>query len=159
MTKILIGILSFLLWIFPKSGILLAPYQSLTFPGEKVISERIINAIETRNIDALEAMMSKNLRKSVTNLSGEISMLVDLIDGEITNYSWRGSSSSDESNLGARISRKSWTIEFNTTTDSYRMNIGWVLVNNRRPEEVGMYFMILRDSDRNLLKEIPAAKA
>jgi len=162
MTTFIIGILSFLLAIFPSCGLLLAPYQSLTFPGEEVITEEIMNAIDSKDIAALEAMMSSKLKQSVKDLRGEIGAITAAIDGKIVDYSWNGATIYDEANFGKRISRRTWEIKFDTAAKSYSLYISWVIVDNRTPDEVGMYSMILLDpelsgTDNSVLAKVPAS--
>lgn len=145
MTTFIISILAFLLTIFPSCGMLLAPYQSMTFPGEKAITEDIMNAISTSDVAALEDMISQARKKSMTDLSGNINTLIDAIDGEIIDFSWHPAGGSDTSNFWTRISQTTWDIEIKTTIKTYWLIIGWVVVNNRAPEEVGMSHMRLID--------------
>jgi len=164
MTTFIISILAFLLTVFPSCGMLLAPYQSLTFPGERAITIEIMDAIGARDIAALEAMLSSTIRKKAQNLPSEIGELIDAIDGEVTEYGWHPAGGSDTSNFGTRISRTTWDIEIQTTTKSYELIVGWVVVNNRKPEEVGMSTLRLIDPDLLglgtndfILAEVPAS--
>ena len=75
MTTFIISVLAFLLTIFPSCGMLLAPYQSLTFPGIEVVTHDIMKAIETSDITALEAMISSSRRNTMEDLRGNIDKL------------------------------------------------------------------------------------
>jgi hypothetical protein len=130
---------------------LLAPYQSMTFPGEGIVTDNIMTAIEAKDITTLTAMISLERQKTMEDLPGNIGKLIDSIDGEIIGYDWFGSSIFDESNLGKRVSRRTWDIRIETTTGSYRLGTGWVVINNRAPNEVGMLSMSLFDSEGILL--------
>lgn len=151
MKNFIISILAFLLSLFPSCGTLLAPYQSLTYPGQIVVTDNIMNAIETGDATALEAMMSMSSKENLEDLPGSISTIINSIDGEIVEYSSLGTSDYDKSNYGSQISRRSWKILFNTAIESYRLDVTWIVVNNREPEEVGMSNMSLSDSEGNLL--------
>ena len=78
-------------------------------------------------------------------------MIIIQNDGKIIEYSSSGTSDYDKSDYGTQISRRSWKIIFNTASESYRLDITWIVVNNREPEEVGMHSMSLSDSEGNLL--------
>ena len=86
MTTFIVSVLTFLLAIFPSCGMLLTPYQSLTFPGEKVITEDVMHAIQTKDVVALEGMISPTRKKAMEDLSGNIGALIDAINGEIIEY-------------------------------------------------------------------------
>ena len=154
MTSFIISVLAFLLTIFPSCGMLLAPYQSLTFPGEKAITEEIMGAIEAGDIAVIEAMASQLLKKETKDLTSEIGKLIDAIDGKIIDYSRSGGGGRNESHLGTRISRTSWSLDLETATESYWLSISWVVVNNRAPDEVGLSSMSLLDSNNNELASI-----
>ena len=151
MKNFIIKILAFLLTMFPSCGTLLAPYQSLTYPGQIVVTDCIMNAIETGDITALEDMISISSKENMEDLPGNLTAIINSIDGEVVEYSSLGTSDYDKSNYGSQISRRSWKIIFNTATEAYRLDVTWIVVNNHEPEEVGMRSMSLSDSEGNLL--------
>ena len=151
MNTLIIKVLAFLLTIFPSCGMLLTPYQSLMFPGEAIVTENIMNAFKTRDVAALEAMMSPESEKTMEDLPGNIGAIIDAIDGEITRYSRSGSYGYDEADFGIRISRTSWSLVIITATESYWLSISWVVINNRAPEKVGMSNLSLLDANGNEL--------
>ena len=89
-TRILVGILTFLLWIFPKSDSLNFFYNRASLNRNQVIAD-VVDAINTQNIGKLQAMMCLNIRDSVTNLPTEIGKFYNevlaLTDGKLSNYS------------------------------------------------------------------------
>lgn len=92
-------------------------------------------------------MMADNVKKSVENLSDQIGNLVDAIDGEIVEYDLSSSVRYDKSDYGTRYSSISWNIHIKTNTKNYSLIIGWVVVDSREPEKVGMDCVILLDPD------------
>lgn len=154
--KFIISILAFLLTIFPRCGMLLAQYQSLTFPGEAVVSDKIIDAINEYDIDALAAMMSEESKKAIEDLPGRIEIFIDTIDGEIISYEFGGGGyEKDIFDYAKHYSLKSWELIVETDEEkSYAINITWIIVNDNVPEEVGMTCMTLGDTDHNLLAEV-----
>ena len=151
MTTFIISVLAFLLTIFPGCGMLQAPYQSLTFPGEKVATEEIMSAIEARDVAALMDMVSPGTKRKYENIPRNVGALIDVIDGEIVEFNWHPIGGFDESNYGKLISRKDWDITFETATKSYILVVAWEIINNREPERVGLGNMALFDSENNLL--------
>jgi len=150
--KLILGILAFLLTIFPGCGMLLTPYQSLTFPGEAIVTDDIMNAIVTRDIATLENMVSSDRKQTMEDLPGNIGKLIDTIEGEITDYQRSGVGYNyDKSEFGTRINRRNWDVVIETTTQSYTLIITWTVVNNRAPEEVGMRSISLLDLEGNEL--------
>jgi hypothetical protein len=157
MNSIFMSILAFLLMLFPGCGFL----QGASFPGVQVVMDNIVTSVETRNVSSLEDMMCQYIKKNVPNLASEIDKLFATIDGEIIESDWNSSSSYDSS-VGGGISRKdssvngsiqkrSWEVIFSTTTDSYRLDITWIVINSRVPDEVGMRSMSLSDDEGNSL--------
>jgi hypothetical protein len=151
MATFIISVLAFLLTIFPSCGMLLAPYQSMTFPGEKAITEEIMAAIAERDIAAIEDLIGPGIKRKYENIPRNIGALVDAIEGEIVDFSWNPTGGVDKSNFGTRLSTSGWDIRFKTTTETYVLTIGWVIVDNRKPERVGLGNMALFDSESNLL--------
>jgi hypothetical protein len=157
LNKIRLIVLTFLLTIFPSCGILLGPYQSLTYPGQTVITDNVITAINAGDIDALEAMMSENNKKNIEDLPGKIGEFIDAIDGEIIEYSYAGGGyEKDISDYGERYSLRSWDVDVITDTESYRIIITWIAVNSNAPEKVGMSGISILDSEDNFLFSVYA---
>jgi len=149
--QIIAGILSFLLMIFPWSGTLLSLYQSASFPGEKVVIQNIVDAINARDIDAIEAMFSLDTKQNTANLRGNIGALIDAVDGEIISETQHSGYASDESGTGKAISRRSWARRLKTAMQTYILDISWTIVNTSAPREVGLNSLTLSDTQGNIL--------
>lgn len=156
MKNFIIKILAFLLTMFPSCGTLLAPYQSLTYPGQTVITDNVMNAVKTGNIGSLEDMMSEYNKKNIEDLPGKISTFIDVIDGEIIEYSYAGGGYEKDIENYERYSLRSWDVDVITDTESYRLIITWIAVSNRTPEKVGMSSIAIFDSGHTLLAEVYA---
>ena len=155
-SKIMIGILAFLLTIFPNCASLQGQYQARTFDRE-AIQASIVVAIETRNVDALKAMMCKNIKDNVPDLSGKIGTLIDMINGEVIEFDWRSTGGYDKANNGKRISQTGWSLDIKTAAGEYRLGITWEISNNFAPEETGIRNMgLLFNEPGNLLALITA---
>jgi len=163
LNQIIAGILSFLLWLFPNSMGLLANWQSRMFNTSSSIGA-VMDAVKTRDIATLESMMCKNIKDNVLDLSDEIGVLVDAVDGDISKYRWeRGSNYVERKNDGRQINQQSVFIDFTTSGGDYLIVINWEIVCNFAPEEIGirriaLYSGSTYDPNKVLLVEIMATE-
>ena len=157
MKNFIIKILVFLLTLFPNSAYLQGQYQ-LTIFDYTTTENNITEAIKTRNVDALEAMMCKNIKQNVDDLPGEIGALIDTIDGEITACDWSPSDSYDAAKYGKQIKQTGWTVQIDTANATYFMAVVWEITNNFAPGEMGMRWIAVFDKDRKMLAEIRATE-
>lgn len=157
MTNFIIKVLVFLLMLFPNSAYLQGQYQ-LTVFDNAATRNSITEAIKTRNVDALEAMMCQNIKKNVDDLPGEIVALIDTIDGEIIEWDWDPGSEYDGSKYGKQIKSTGWDGQIDTTNTTYFMVIKWEVANNFAPGEMGMRRIAIFDKDREMLAEIRATE-
>jgi len=82
MNKIIIGILTFLLWIMPWFTPLYTALQRRTF-DENVIWSAVVQCVENHDVETLESMMRPWLKNNISDLPGKIEALLDAIDGDI----------------------------------------------------------------------------
>ncbi len=157
MKSFIIKVLVFLLTLFPNSAYLQGQYQLTTFDTRTTLNS-IMNAIETRDIDALEAMMCQNIKQNVDDLPGEIGALIDTINGEITSWDWSPSSSYDAAKYGKQIKQTGWTVQIDTANTTYFMAVVWEIANNFAPGEVGIRRIAVFNEDREMLAEIIATE-
>lgn len=155
MSKILISILSVLMILFPFSSFLLGTYQQLSFPGEYEITDEIIDAVKTNDIDALEKMLSNETKKNLEDPKKEISDFLQIIDGEIIDAKYHsGTGEEDQSGTGYVYSFRGWIIEFKTTENTYWVWISWVRADTKSPEHCGLVGISISDTSYNKLAEI-----
>ena len=102
MTNFIIKVLVFLLMLFPNSAYLQGQYQLTIFDTRTTVNS-IMDAIETRDINVLEAMMCNNIKQNVDDLPGEIGVLIDTIDGEIITRDWSMSGDFSGAKYGKQI--------------------------------------------------------
>ena len=152
MKNFIIKVLVFLLTLFPSSEFLLANYQQVTYPGPTVVVDNVMNAIKTGDIAALEAMMNTYNKEKIEDLPGKISKFIDVIDGEIIEYSLGGGYEKDYGGYSLR----SWGENIITDAESYYLIITWIVVNTRIPDKVGLSSIAIFDSENNLLAEVYA---
>ena len=155
MSKILISILSVLLILFRFSSFLVGTYQQLSFPGEYVITDEIIDAVKTNDIDALEKMLSNETKKNLEDPQKEISDFLQIIDGEIIDAKYHSETGEeDQSGTGYVYSFRGWIIEFKTTENTYWVWISWVRADTKSPEHCGLVGISISDTSYNKLAEI-----
>jgi hypothetical protein len=143
MQAIISAILAFIMTILSSCGFII-PFD------RNEISNNIIQAIETRDVDALEDMMCPALKKT-DNLRGKIEALfdaVDAIDGKVDGKfvefkSNGGDTESDESGFGRQVNLRSWSLEYKSDTGNYSLNITWFIKNTDNPDFEGMKALCL----------------
>lgn len=155
MTNIIISIVAFLLTIFPFSQTLLATHQQLTYPGEQVISDSVIDAIKSNDVQAIEDMLSEETQQNMADPKKSIRDFFQTIEGEIVEVRRVGmGGSSSESGAGYVYKVETWGVEVETTQNTYRIMITWVIADTRWPEHCGLVGMTIYDNSDSLLAEI-----
>ena len=155
MTKIIISIVSVLLILFPFSATLLGTYQQLTFPGVQEITNDIVEAIKSNDIDTIEDMLSKETKQNIEEPQKEIAKFLQTIDGEIINAKYHsGTGEEDRSGAGYVYSFRGWIIEFETTENTFWLWVSWVRADTKSPEHCGLVGMSISDTSYNMLAEI-----
>ena len=147
MQAIISAILAFLLMLFPGCQYLQIQYKAASFNRAEV-QTAIIEAIENRDVAALEKLMCPNIKENVPDLEKKITAFYDAIDGEIIeNDGWSGTGSSDETENGisGRISSEGWIYEFRTASKSYCLNVSWVKMDTRSLKYMGLSGISLTD--------------
>jgi len=135
---IIIWILTFLLWLFPNWSNNQLQHLIRT-NNTAIAAPKIISAIENKDVPALEALMCKNIKDNVENLPGKIGELVNAIEGEITNSTWKTRGSYQETGAGGRrIVQSGIDIYLTTSTENYLLLVMWETANNFAIEEVGI---------------------
>lgn len=155
MTKIIAFIISLLLTIFPNSVTLIGAYQDATYPGEQVITERVITAVKNGDVKAIEEMISPYIKNNHENLSEDIEGLINAMEGEILKAYWySGSHDSVKKDYDSYESYRTWQIKFETDVSNYKLHVTWVRANTNKPDMVGMSSLSLSDMEYNLLDEV-----
>ena len=153
--RVLFIIVSFLLTFFPNSTSLLGFYQDLSYPGEQIITDQIIDAVKSKDIDALEEMMSPYAQENIEDLSGKLTELVNTMDGKIIKAGFDcGASDTVRKDYDSYVSYLTWSIEFKTDVTTYILYVTWVRADTVNSEIVGMKALSLFDSEHNLLAEV-----
>ncbi len=155
MTNIIISIVAFLLTIFPFSQTLLATHQQLSFQGNQVISQNIVEAINSNDIQAIEDMLSEERKQNMSDPKKSISEFLQSFDGEIVEIGHiSGGSESAESGSGYVYKVRDWRIEIETSQGERWLYVTWVIADTINPEHVGMCGMTFYDTEHNLLAEL-----
>lgn len=147
MTQVIISFLSVILIFFPFSGTLQSAYQSLTFPGQDVITSDIIDAVKSNNIATIEEMFSERKKDNIGQFSDKTQNFIELIDGSIINADFFASAGeSSESGMGYAKKSCGWFIKVETTKDIYYVLVGWTIIDTLNPKNVGLNTLALMDS-------------
>ncbi len=155
MTKILISILSVLVILFPFSSFIVGTYQQLTFPGVQEITNKIVDAMKSNDIEAIEDMLSEETKQRMEDPQKEISEFLQTINGEIINTEYHGGTrEKDESGGGYVYSFRCWEIKLETTEKTYYLQINWIRADTRKPDKVGLNSLILTCEEIGILAEL-----
>ena len=159
MAKFLISLLAFLLMLFPHSTSLLSISQQIT-NNPNVVAPKMVNAIETRDVAALEEFMCLNIKHNVGNLPEKIGELIDSIDGNIIETTWKhsGGGYSETRDNGKVINQSGVEILITTSAGTYVAGVWWETINTFQPEETGIRNITLLDPDGNKLIGIRATE-
>jgi len=152
MNKIIIGILTFLLWIMPWFTPLYTALQRKTF-DENIIWSTVVQCVETHDAAKLAEMSRPWLKNNVNDLPGKIGALLDAIDGNIEGvaplpdsfpYYYEGVSSVGKS--------------FGIVTDAdeaYTLRVVFEYTNVRDRNEIGIArFQLVRGLNGRILADI-----
>ena len=134
----IIGVLAFLLMIFPNWGSVQYEYLART-NSASIVAPKIIEAIKSNDIDTLESMMCGNIKKNTKNLHGEIKKMLDAIEGTITKIERRpgGGSYTETRKNGDAISQVGLDFTITTTKQTYAIGGCWEVANTFNKKEVG----------------------
>ena len=152
-SRIFAWIFSLVLLVFPS----LDKYSPALNVNQSVKS--VISAIKTRDIDAIEAFMCKNIKDNTEDLREEIGKLIDAIEGNITRTSSESSTDTRMSSGGKTIELAISVSNISTSSETYQLNIRWEVYNNYAFEERGIRYVELfavTDNEYELLAEIRA---
>ena len=155
-SKIITGILAFLLMLFPSWGGAQYSYLMRT-NAASIAAPKIVSAVEARDVVALESMMCKNIKDNVPDLPGEIRNLIDAIDGKITKSTWETAGGFTTNANGKRIAQILIGISFTTSVGTYFLGVTWEIANDFAKDEIGIRNagLVL---DGNLLYRISATE-
>lgn len=104
-----------------------------------ITAPKIISAIKEKDVVALEALMCRNIKENVNNLPEEIGKLMDAIDGEIINSSWKNVGNYDAKHgADGAILQVDMAIYLTTPTNAYYVSIVWETANSFAKEEAGI---------------------
>jgi hypothetical protein len=156
--KIIIWFLAFLMWLFPNWGNNQLQYLIRTNSTD-IAAPKIISAIKEKDVAALEALMCKNIKDNVENLTDKVSELINAIEGEITSSRWGNRGSYQETGAGGRrIVQTGIEIFLTTPSGTYYLSITWETANNFAIDEVGIRSIGLIDPSDNILIRIAATE-
>lgn len=114
--------------------------------------EKLIDAIQTQDIDAVRALFSKNALKEAENLDESIRHLFDYFQGELVSYNnWGGPGVKAEMEYGDYQEVYDATYDFETAQDKYRLWMEIITVDTTDADNVGirsLYIIRFEDDTR-----------
>jgi len=159
LNNIIIWLLTLLLGSFPSWGEDNMYLHLLRTNHTDIAAPKIISAFESRDIAALEALMCQNIKDNVEDLQEKIGEMMDAIEGEITESSWKIIGSYHERRRdGRRITQSDLDIYLTTSSVDYKLLIVWETANNFAVEEVGIRAIVLLIPKGSTLADIRATE-
>lgn len=158
--KIIISIMAFLFILFPNNGSLQYNHLIQT-NGTNIVAPKIVEAIKERDIDTLEEMMCLNIKQNTENLPEKIGELLDAIDGEIIEITYKltGTNYSSSRPEGSMVQDSmKFYIKTSTSEGTYRLSVVWEIANTFAIEETGIRGTGLTDPDGYFLTNILATE-
>lgn len=127
---------------------------------------KLISAVESKNVEAMKALMCANIRNNVKDLDAEIQELYDAIHGEIeemvydATYNGGGYSMEQKERDGRQIVQSQYYFTIKTSTQNYILNIMWESVNTMNEDETQIRAIALAPDIKPLvyLKSIQATE-
>ena len=114
--------------------------------------EKIIDAIQTQDINTLKSLFSKNALKEAENLDESIRDLFDYFQGELISYNdWGGPGVTAEMEYGDYQKIYDSTYDFETTQDKYRLAMEIITADTTDTGNVGirsLYIIRFEDDTR-----------
>jgi len=116
--------------------------------------DKVLNAIQNKDKDALKAMFSKNAVDKAENFDKNIDELFEFYQGNVISYDDRSALGSGETmNYGERQKRLDSTYDVETTEGKYRFAIEDYIIDTANPENVGIYSLYIikaEDTDEQM---------
>ena len=124
-----------------------------TYPSEKEIAETLGAFIKARDVDSIVDMFSEEVKNEIDDLNILVKKLLDEIDCDIKEYSWRGHGASDESNYGYYHKSTSFRIVIPVSGKIYSVWATYIQAYTDDESKVGMCHLALdmRMADGKLL--------
>lgn len=114
--------------------------------------EKLIDAIQTQDINTLKSLFSKNALKEAENLDESIRHLFDYLQGELVSYNnWGGPGVKAEMEYGDYQEVYDATYDFETAQDKYRLWMEIITVDTTDADNVGirsLYIIRFEDDTR-----------
>ena len=109
-----------------------------TYPSEKDIAETLGNFLKARDVDGIVGMFSESVKSELDDLEIQVKKLLDQIDCDIKEYSWRGNGTSDERNYGYYRKSIGLTIEIVAEDKVFHVGVSYVQAWTDDEQKVGM---------------------
>lgn len=105
----------------------------------QIMIPEIMESFKTKDPSVLEKYMCQSIKDENPDLTEKLRDFLNLIPGEITEWDWSPSSSSDSSDgNGGVVLLRHYIVEITTTEGEYKLYIGLLEVDTIEPEEAGI---------------------
>jgi len=142
-TKIIAGVLSFLLWIFPLSS-LLGGWQARLAFDRNAVMDQIATCVAARDVVTLESMMRPWFKTNIPDLTDKLNQFFDAIDGDIVNVN-KGTSQGSGNSQGIYYEELRFGIyTTDETNPHYYLWISYDVSNSKNKNDVGISWIHLQ---------------
>lgn len=90
----------------------------------------VLTAIQAGDIDTIESFMCKNIKDNTTDLRGEITKLISLIEDNVTSTSSEFFDDFSVASSGKTIMQATSISQISTSSAKYQLNMIWEYYNN-----------------------------
>ncbi|MGI6249491.1 MAG: DUF5104 domain-containing protein [Acutalibacteraceae bacterium] len=144
-------ITAFLMLLFPPNSGIEQYKQLLETNSASIGAAKIIEAVKAKDAEALEELMCQNIKDNVNNLSEEVDELINSIDGEIIESSYRIMNDYRETRPGRKaVYQVGVDICLKTPANTYYLCMVWETANTFAVEETGIRGIVLISEEQVL---------
>ena len=142
--KLISVIMALLFALAPLSSVFAFKIPWLTtYPSEKEIAETLGAFIKARDVDSIVDMFSQRIKGELADLDKQVKKLLDEIDCDIKEYSWRGHGDTAERNNGHYLKTTSIIIDIPADGKVYSILATYVQAYTNDESRVGLHHLAL----------------
>ncbi len=130
------------------------PIEQLFMTDEKItqiLCNDIMNKIKTKDYENIKSIFSNDMIKNVTNLDEGINKLIDISNGNITDFKVQENGTETHWDSGKHRKTYRFSIDINTNNKEYSIGFEYDYQNPFNAETLGVNRMVIVDEERNIL--------
>ena len=130
------------------------PIEQLFMTDEKItqiLCNDIMNKIKTKDYENIKSIFSNDMIKNVTNLDEGINKLIDISNGNITDFKVQENGTETHWDSGKHRKTYRFSIDINTNNKGYSIGFEYDYQNPFNAETLGVNRMVIVDEERNIL--------